>query len=429
MTTSSLTQPLRRSRVARRPHRYSTPQSLVHLVLGGAIGFLTMLAIIAVVCVVAAVVATVVLPVLATMVLFAFVRASTALTRSRYAAVLHVDIAPPPRPRADGLWRQFAADFREPTTWRQLAYHLFAGIISTTFAWVVVAMFAAGVVLTTTMVWTLSVTIPDPAYWQTFNPFWSPLLTLVGLALLALLPTVARGLTTLDVLLARPLLGPTQSEMLSDRVVTLSLSRAGVVDAADAERRRIERDLHDGTQQRLTSLAMNLGLARATLTDLPASAQAALTEAHDEAKLALGELRSFVRGLHPAVLDDRGLDAALSGVVARSPIPATLEVDLPVRPSPTIEAVAYFVVSEALTNAAKHSGASAVDIVLTSDGAWLHLRVSDNGRGGADPALGSGLAGLRQRIEAVDGHLVVDSPAGGPTTLVAELPSETGGRA
>ena len=167
----------------------------------------------------------------------------------------------------------------------------------------------------------------------------------------------------------------------------LAESRADVIDAADAERRRIERDLHDGTQQRLVSLAMNLGMTRTTMTDVPEPVGVAIEQAHDEAKLALSELRDFVRGLHPAVLDDLGLDAALSGITARSAIPVRLMVELPVPARPrAAETVAYFVVSEALTNAAKQrSAATVVDVVVeyTEHNNLLGVIVSDNGIGGA----------------------------------------------
>jgi signal transduction histidine kinase len=160
---------------------------------------------------------------------------------------------------------------------------------------------------------------------------------------------------------------------------------------------------------------MNLGAARATLTDVPEEARAAIEQAHEEAKTALTELRNVVRGLHPAILDDLGLDAALSGV--------RLLVDLPRRPPRAIEAVAYFVISEALSNVAKHAHATRVDIVVEPvEDRLLRIIVSDNGRGGADPSRGSGLSGLRQRVWSVDGSLTIDSPAGGPTLLVVELP-------
>jgi signal transduction histidine kinase len=193
------------------------------------------------------------------------------------------------------------------------------------------------------------------------------------------------------------------------------------VDAADAERRRLERDLHDGTQQRLVSLAMNLGMARVEATTAE-QAKDAIAAAHEEAKAALTELRNLIRGLHPAVLEDRGLDAALSGVAARMPVPVRLTVDLPLRPQPVIEAVAYFVVSEALTNVAKHAQASQAEVVVQRAGDRLHLIISDDGVGGADPARGTGLAGLAKRASSVDGTFEIASPPGGPTLITVDLP-------
>ena len=201
----------------------------------------------------------------------------------------------------------------------------------------------------------------------------------------------------------------------------LTETRAGVVDAADAERRRLERDLHDGTQQRLVSLAMNLGMARAQASSAE-EAQQAIAEAHEEAKAALAELRDLIRGLHPAVLEDRGLDAALSGVAARMPIPVRLTVDLPRRPAPVIEAVAYFVVSEGLANIVKHAQATRRRCSCNAAGDRLHVIVTDDGVGGADPARGTGLAGLARRAASVDGTFEIVSPPGGPTLLTVDLP-------
>jgi signal transduction histidine kinase len=211
----------------------------------------------------------------------------------------------------------------------------------------------------------------------------------------------------------------------------LETTRAGVVDAGDRERRRIERDLHDGAQQRLVSLAMNLGLAKRTLRNLSPQEQAAramevIDEAHLEAQAAITELRDLVRGLHPVVLEDRGLDAALSGIAARAPLPVKLEVRMDRRAAPAVEAVAYFVVSEALANIAKHARASRAEIAVQErageNGTVLVITVTDDGVGGADPGKGSGLVGLRQRAASVDGTLRITSPLGGPTTLHVELP-------
>ncbi|WP_213450696.1 sensor histidine kinase [Rhizomonospora bruguierae] len=260
-------------------------------------------------------------------------------------------------------------------------------------------------------------TYGDPVA-MSVTPIAASLLILLALAL-------PLRFASWEIGMARALLQPSRTAELSERVDALTGSRADVVDAADAERRRIERDLHDGAQQRLVSLAMNLGLARATLADTDPRALDALTAAHEEAKLALTELRDLVRGLHPAVLDDRGLDAALSGVAARSPVPVELSVSVPERPSRTVEAVAYFVVAEALSNIAKHAGASAATVAVSAFHGRLHVVVTDDGCGGADPSRGTGLRGLAQRVGSVDGTLTVSSPEGGPTEIRVELPCES----
>jgi signal transduction histidine kinase len=245
---------------------------------------------------------------------------------------------------------------------------------------------------------------------------------LAGLALLGAAPWLARGVAAVQLAMARMLLEPADRERLTARVDTLEETRAGMVAAADAERRRIERDLHDGAQQRLVALAMTLGRAKAS--EDPEAARELLDEAHRESKEALVELRNLARGIHPAVLTDRGLDAAVSALAARSPIPVAVDVDLPQRAGPAIEAIAYFVVAEALTNVAKHSGASRARLELKIEAEELAIEISDNGRGGADAAHGTGLTGLRDRVRAVDGLLMVVSPPGEGTTLRVELPCE-----
>src|SRR5690348_5813771 len=201
-------------------------------------------------------------------------------------------------------------------------------------------------------------------------------------------PGLARWVTRTDERMARSLLGPGRGEELARRVESLARSRADLVAAADAERRRIERDLHDGAQQRLVSLALNLGMARERFESEPEPVRQALAAAHDEAVLALTELREFIRGLHPAVLNDRGLDAALSGLAARAPLPVRLRVDVPEPASPGVEAVAYFIVSEALTNVVKHAQAARAEVAVTRVGDVLRIAVTDDGRGGASPGEG-----------------------------------------
>ncbi|MEU8320307.1 histidine kinase [Nonomuraea sp. NPDC048881] len=337
----------------------------------------------------------------------------TRVQRSRFAAFLDVRIPPPVAPTG---WRRAA-------TWRQIAYHLLSPFVGAAAAFLVALAWGGAVVGLLSFVPPRVQAPPLVFLVDLRDPVIVGISTATGLALLLLAPVLARGMAALDLSVARTLLGPSRTE-LGQRIETLTESRAGVIDAADAERRRIERDLHDGAQQRLVSLAMNLGLARATLTDLPEPAREAIERAHEEAKQALKELRDFVRGLHPAVLNDQGLDAALSGVAARAPLPVRLRVDIDRRASPTIEAVAFFIVSEALTNIAKHAAATRAEVTVRRERDRLHVLVHDDGCGGARLDGGTGLRGLAQRIDSVDGTLRLSSPFGGPTTIEVELPCE-----
>ncbi|CAG6391404.1 sensor domain-containing protein [Streptomyces cocklensis] len=234
------------------------------------------------------------------------------------------------------------------------------------------------------------------------------------------LPFLARWMSGVDRALVRGLLQP--SDELEKRIAELESDRGVVVDTAAADLRRIERDLHDGAQARLVALAMDLGLAKEKLLEDPEAAARMVDEAHGEVKIALQELRDLARGIHPAILTDRGLDAALSSVATRCTVPVTVIVDLPARPAEAIEGIAYFTVSELLQNVSKHSGAprASVDVWRASD--RLMIQVRDDGRGGADVSAGSGLAGLAERLDSVDGLFVVASPPGGPTVVTAELP-------
>ncbi len=259
--------------------------------------------------------------------------------------------------------------------------------------------------------------------------------TLVALIVLwPVLPWITRGLSTVDRMLAGSLLAPAK---LTQRVRELEQDRGTVVDSAAADLRRIERDLHDGAQARLVALAMDLGLAKEKLTEDPVAAAQMVADAHGEVKLALQELRDLARGIHPAVLTDRGLDAALSSVASRCTVPGGVRVraDLPggsgpeSRPDSAVEGIAYFTVSELLTNISKHAGARTATIDAWRSDDRLMLQVGDDGHGGAVESPGGGLAGLADRIRAVDGVFVVDSPEGGPTTVTVELPWRTRGRA
>ncbi|MFE9772342.1 sensor histidine kinase [Streptomyces sp. NPDC005931] len=254
------------------------------------------------------------------------------------------------------------------------------------------------------------------------NPFEITVTALVGLLFTIATPWIVRALTTVDRVMVHGLLGPSR---LATRVVELESDRGVVVDTAAADLRRIERDLHDGAQARLVALAMDLGLAKEKVKEDPRAAARMVDEAHGEVKTALQELRDLARGIHPAVLTDRGLDAALSAVASRCTVPVQVEVDLAERPAPAIEGIAYFSVSELLQNVSKHARATRAAVEVWRAGNRLMLQVVDDGVGGADGSRGSGLAGLAERLDAVDGVLVVDSPPGGPTRITAELPWRT----
>jgi signal transduction histidine kinase len=232
--------------------------------------------------------------------------------------------------------------------------------------------------------------------------FW-PVWPFLGLAFLAALHSVI------------------SSHWSGKRIEKLETSRAGAVDAQEVELRRIERDLHDGAQARLVAVGMSLGMAEQKLESDPEAVRELLAEARRGAGEALEELRDLARGIHPPILTDRGLGAAVSALVARSPLPVTIDVDVPTRPSAPVETAAYFTVSEALANAIKHAQAKKIEIKIDLAHDVLLTEISDDGRGGANPG-GGGLTGLRQRIEALDGTLRVTSPEGGPTTVRAVLP-------
>jgi signal transduction histidine kinase len=362
----------------------------------------------------------------------------TRVQRHRVRATAGAEIPPFPSSGVRYLTPAgIAAAARSQATWRQLCYHLLVAPAALAGALLTFGMWLCGVLFT--FVYVYAWALPPAGLWRRgqSSPPQSALpsahlpwllgipvdawVTAGGIVLLLLAPRVTAAVARLDALAARPLLGPSRTEELEHRVEHLAQTRAGVVDAADAERRRLERDLHDGTQQRLVSLAMNLGMARAQAGTIE-DARAAIADAHEEAKAALAELRNLVRGLHPAVLEDRGLDAALSGVTARMPIPVRLTVEVDRRPSAAIEAVAYFVVSEGLTNITKHAQASQAEVIVQRAGNRLQIIVTDDGVGGADPARGTGLEGLARRAESVDGTFEISSPEGGPTMITVDLP-------
>jgi signal transduction histidine kinase len=345
--------------------------------------------------------------------------------RRRFAVLLGAQIpAPAADQRQGSRWSRFWRRFSARDTWKQFLYALLRLPLAVVEAVIVLVWW--GVALSALALPGYdrllprggmfgSSSVPVPRSYAA-----AAVIAAGGLILLLAAPQVTRGLAAADTLVARFLLGPARKQLRA-RIGELERSRARMVDSAEAERRRIERDLHDGAQQRLVALAMDLGRAKARFADDPDAARAIVDQAHAEAKEALAELRNLVRGVHPPVLTDRGLDAALSGLAALSPVPVTVRVDVAARPPASVEAIAYFVVAEALTNVAKHARASRALVSVERRGDTLGVTIRDDGGGGADPR-GQGLSGLADRVAGVDGRLSVDSPAGGGTVIDVELP-------
>ncbi|MFE1832666.1 sensor histidine kinase [Streptomyces sviceus] len=365
------------------------------------------------------------LPLLVMLALSGVVVARTERLRLR---MVDADPVPDPHraPAATGLWAWLTTRWREQATWRELGYTLlFAGLL-----WPVDAL-----AVTVALLFPLSMaaapllmaTVGDGREAKVLKQWtvtaWP---TAFGVAVLGLL-LLAVGLYVLGVVagaragLTRLLIASHDSE-LDARVVELSRSRVRLVDAFEAERRRIERDLHDGAQQRLVALTMALGLARLDAPPGPLADQ--LGRAHDEAGKALAELRELVQGIHPKVLADYGLSAAVADAADRSVVPVDVDLSVPGRLDQAVEAAAYFVVCEALANVAKHSGAGRAEVRGGHSRGRLLLEVWDDGRGGADVSAGSGLIGLADRVSVLDGRLSLSSPPGGPTLLRVEFPCE-----
>lgn len=369
------------------------------------------------------------------------------IVRATTGAVLGVHL-PSPHTREPGtIWNRLVAHIRRGATWRELAFHLIHLPVSLVFVTLGVGVWAIGLALAALPFYVGSV----PAERALLGPVTvesGPLAVAVGavgFVLVLVAPWVCRGLSRVSLGITQGLLSRSEAALLRDRVGSLEVSRAGVVDAAEAERRRIERDLHDGAQQRLVSLAMTLGLAQEKIDTDPAAARELVDEAHREAKNALTELRDLARGLHPPVLTDRGLEAAVAGLASRCPVPVDVQVTLAERPPRAIEGIAYFLISETLTNVARHSGARRAYVLAyvrpnvqpivpgysqpnEATGAVV-VEVGDDGRGGATTSGGTGLRGLAERVAAVDGAFAVTSPVGGPTIIRADLPLPPAARA
>jgi signal transduction histidine kinase len=345
--------------------------------------------------------------------------------RWRAALVLGAPIRGRYRPLRTGrMIDRLKSLFADRQTWKDLGWHLLllpVGIVG----------FTVAVVCWCWSLWCLTFPLwfkiaPAAADFGSFTLdtwWWALLVFVVGIATLPITVALLRGTAAGTAALARLLLG-SDAEELEERVGVLTETRAGAVDAAAAELERIERDLHDGAQARLVALALDLGMAEERFERDPAGARELVEKAREEAKQALAELRDLARGMRPALLAERGLPEAIRALAARTQVPTTVTVQPGERVAPAVEAAAYFVVAEALTNAVKHSGATRLWVRVEREEDRLAVEVSDNGRGGADPS-GNGLTGLRKRVEALDGALRIASPPGGPTLLRAEMPCES----
>lgn len=336
---------------------------------------------------------------------------SARLHRTRAVALLGVDLADR-EPGRGG-----------PRRGRLVAYHLAGTVLG--------PMMLAGVLVCLIGGPTLIVFSVDAVSSVTVLPSIAVLWILAGTVVILGSPWILHALTTLDLAFLYWVFDVDEKAEMAARVRRVTESRSEAVAAADAERRKIERDLHDGAQQRLTALAVHLGLERLRMSRQPEDgggqellhvAQEAMTYAQSEVETALQEIRDLVRGLHPAVLEDRGLDAAVSGLASRVPFPVTVEVDVPRRPPEEVEAVAYFVVSEAINNAIAHSRAEHGRITVNRTADTVVVEVDDDGIGGADERRGSGLVGLRRRVGSVDGTMEIRSTPGRGTRIRVELP-------
>ena len=348
--------------------------------------------------------------------------------RSRIAVLLDTPLADPVPPLTATSWlRRLWERVQSSDRWREIGHHVLALPVGAVSFTLVVAAWAGSLALALLPLYVSALPGASAKFWvadvtQGPGSFAASLLGLIGVGLVAPHLTMAMG--RLQVATARWLLGPRRAT-LEKQLEQLETSRSAAVDSAEAERRRIERDLHDGAQQRLVALAATLGDAKQHFDSDPEVARAMVDDAHTEAKEALKEIRDLVRGINPFILQDRGLDAALSAVVARSPVPVDLEIRLTDRPPPAVESAAYFVVAESLTNVARHADATRAHVAVARSGNRVVVEVRDDGRGGADASVGTGLQGLRDRAAALGGTLYVLSPVGGPTTIMVELPCES----
>jgi signal transduction histidine kinase len=411
------------------PWRPSTWWIFTHLVTDVVVGTITFTVVITLLATTLGLVVTFFLAIPLFWSLMVVSRGFAHLERSRAAALLGLELADPVPPlQSDSWWRRLLERAKSGARWKEMGYLLLLLPLGVLNLVVVAAAWCGSLALLTLPLYVSALPDGTAKFWffdvSSGGDAW--LVALVGLlGVVVIAPWITVALGRLDTVTCTWFLGPDERALQEARVRAAESGRVAAVDSAEAERRRIERDLHDGAQQRLVSLAMELGATREHFDDEDKEAiRARVVHAHEEAKAALQELRDLVRGIHPVILEDRGLDAALSAVVARAPIPVSLEVHVDPRPPAEVESAAYFVVSEALTNVARHSGATHAAVSLVSAGDVLVVEVRDDGNGGADATDGTGLAGLEDRAASLGGSIHLDSPVGGPTILRAVLPCE-----
>ncbi|HEX6347673.1 sensor histidine kinase [Umezawaea sp.] len=356
----------------------------------------------------------------------------TALERSalrryrRWAGdVLGTEIASPYRvPPSRGPIAKVRWIATDPATWRDLAWMVVNAPLSIAAGVLPLALWGSGIAgFVAPLAWLDNATV-EYVFLRDDTPGGYALAPIIGGLFIAAGWWVTPWATKAHAAVARWLLAPTARATLTSRVRELSDSRADTVDAQAAELRRIERDLHDGAQARLVSLGMSLGMAEDLMARDPDAARALLAEARESSTLALAELRDLVRGIHPPVLADRGLDGAVRALALALPVPVEVDVELPGRPQAPVESAAYFAVAETLANVAKHSGATSAWIRIRHADERLAVMVGDDGRGGAAVTPGGGLRGIERRLAAFDGTLGLASPVGGPTIVTLELPCE-----
>ncbi|MFD4427871.1 sensor histidine kinase [Nocardia sp. NPDC058497] len=397
------------------------PAAVGYLMVGALTGVASLFAVVALAIVAAASLIGIGIPALPEAV--KLIRPLLTLERRRAGKRLGAPITQAYRPLTGDLREQLATLAADPANRRDFAWLVLHGVFGLPLAALTVALPLSAVqqLLIAALWWTA----PDgmPASNGLTVDSWptavlSALLGLVFGALVVRSPAAANA----QARVARALLAPDEHAMLADRVAELTTTRAAALDAHGAELRRIERDLHDGAQARIAAVIMQLGLAEQLRERDPVAADRMVRTAQDTASAALAELRDVVRSVYPPVLSDRGLPSAVSALAARSPIPCVVELNGITRRPMAVEAAAYFVIAEAITNATKHSAAETLSIELGGASDLLTVEIRDDGIGGATVTDGGGLAGIRRRAEALDGRMTLSSPDGGPTLVRVELP-------